>query len=65
MSETFKFKISTCPVCGKSEVEEWDICEICFWQSDPIQNADPDYAGGANDESLNEYRRIWRDKHAK
>ncbi|MCC8042204.1 MAG: hydrolase [Oscillospiraceae bacterium] len=52
----------TCPVCGKHQFEyngDDYICPICYWQNDIIQNDDPDYAGGANPESLNEYRKLW------
>jgi hypothetical protein len=35
----------------------YEICHVCFWESDPIQDYDPDYAGGANKASLNEARR--------
>jgi hypothetical protein len=38
---------------------EYEICEICGWEDDPVQSADPDYAGGANEESLNECRAKW------
>ena len=37
-----------CPVCGKRTVGEYDICENCFWENDPIQLAHPDLGGGAN-----------------
>ena len=48
-----------CPVCGEYEFEEhgsFDICEVCRWEDDPIQEKDPDYRGGANKMSLNEAR---------
>ncbi|HEX8668063.1 MAG TPA: CPCC family cysteine-rich protein [Allosphingosinicella sp.] len=34
----------------------YEICEICDWEDDPVQAADPDYAGGANTLSLNQHR---------
>lgn len=40
-----------CPVCGQYEFEEeddYDICPVCFWENDSLQNNDPDCAGGAN-----------------
>lgn len=46
-----------CPVCGKSEFEEfgdYDICPVCKWENDGLQYNNPDYAGGANHLSLNE-----------
>lgn len=30
-----------------------DICPVCYWENDPIQNDDPDLQGGANKISLN------------
>lgn len=29
-----------------------DICPVCFWENDPIQNYDEKYIGGSNDISL-------------
>ena len=52
-----------CPCCGAktlSEAGAYEICEICDWEDDPVQAADPDYAGGANTLSLNEARKAWQ-----
>ena len=49
-----------CPVCGKSHVEEYDICEICNWENDPVQSQMPDFAGGANKMSLNQARKAYQ-----
>jgi hypothetical protein len=35
----------------------YEICPVCFWEDDLVQNEDPSYAGGANQVSLNEARR--------
>ena len=46
-----------CPVCGKYEFEEYcsyDICEVCGWEDDAVQEKYPDLKGGANRMSLNE-----------
>lgn len=56
-----------CPVCGEYEFEEdddFDVCEICGWENDGIQNDDPDYDGGANSMSLNEFRAAWERRKA-
>ncbi len=46
-----------CPCCGIGTVtDEYDICLVCGWENDPIQNADPDFSGGANKESMNSHR---------
>lgn len=53
-----------CPVCGNDTFDEddyeYNICEECFWEYDYFQVANPDYAGGANHHSLNEYRKIYQ-----
>ena len=39
-----------CPVCGtkcQGELPDFDICENCGWEDDPLQRDDPDYDGGA------------------
>ncbi len=48
-----------CPCCGKTMVEEYDICDVCFWENDPVQLSDPAYPGGANVMSLNEARQAY------
>ncbi|MCD7929766.1 MAG: hypothetical protein LUF86_06365 [Clostridiales bacterium] len=54
--ETDKIK---CPCCGKTYVGEHDICDVCWWQNDPVQSWKPDSPGGANRMSLNEARKAW------
>lgn len=52
-----------CPVCGKYHfIEKFDICPICGWEYDPVQNKDKDYKGGANKLSLNEARKVYYEK---
>ena len=46
-----------CPCCGFNSLIEppngtYNICRICFWEDDPIQQEDPNYEGGANRVSL-------------
>lgn len=50
-----------CACCGKYELEmpDYDVCEICGWEDDPLQNMKPDYRGGANKMSLNQARENW------
>jgi len=50
-----------CHCCGYLTLDEpggdsYDICPVCWWEDDPVQNKDPDYGGGANTESLNQAR---------
>jgi len=49
----------TCPCCGYRTLvsdSRFDLCEVCYWESDPIQFDDPTYEGGANVVSLNQAR---------
>jgi hypothetical protein len=44
-----------CPCCGYrtlSEINNYDICRLCFWEDDPFQKEDPFSEGGANYVSL-------------
>ncbi len=51
---------STCPVCGQGKLEgEFDICKVCFWENDKYQLDNPDEYGGANNLSLNDYKKWW------
>jgi hypothetical protein len=50
-----------CPCCGNLTLFEQPpgtscLCEVCWWEDDPIQFADPDYEGGANAPSLHQAR---------
>lgn len=39
----------TCPCCGyRTITEEFDICRICRWEHDLVQESNPDSFGGAN-----------------
>ncbi|WP_124726562.1 CPCC family cysteine-rich protein [Staphylospora marina] len=54
-----------CPCCGFLTYEEepdgtFDICPVCFWEDDPVQNRDPCFAEGANTVSLNQARENFR-----
>jgi hypothetical protein len=54
-----------CPVCGQHTLSErgaYEVCAVCGWEDDPAQSSDPDLAGGANRESLNQARANWRRK---
>ena len=54
-----------CPCCGSFMISEpgtYEVCEVCGWEDDPVQSADPEYAGGANTESLSAYREHWQPK---
>ena len=47
--------LAACPCCESKVIGEpgaYEICEVCNWEDDPTQSADPTYAGGANRMSL-------------
>ena len=47
-----------CSCCGFLTLTEgfgsYEICPVCFWEDDPLQNHDPTYSGGANSVCLEE-----------
>jgi hypothetical protein len=46
-----------CPVCDYRTLAirgNWDVCPVCGWKSDPVQEAVFDEAVGANDVSLSQ-----------
>lgn len=56
-----------CPCCGyytfdgKSEEEIiFEICDVCFWQYDPVANHMPDKVIGANKLSLEDSKRNFK-----
>ena len=57
-----------CPVCGKTTFSEeggYEICRVCNWEDDPVQEKDPNYAGGANVLSLNQAKEEYERKALK
>ena len=48
-----------CPCCGYltlSSKGQFEICKVCFWEDDAVQDTDEDYVGGANNQSLRQAR---------
>ncbi len=53
----------SCPCCGEGIIESLhDICLICGWEDDEVQNDDESFSGGANKLSLLEHRRDFINK---
>ena len=56
-----------CPCCEEHEhttpIGWHSICPICGWEDDNLQRVKPDYKGGANDNSLNESRVIYKSQN--
>ena len=53
-----------CPCCGYYTLPEsrlYDICPVCNWEDDYSQFHNPDFEGGANDESLNQARKNYQE----
>ncbi len=47
-----------CVCCGDGIIKEpHDICLICGWEDDEVQNDNRDFSGGANKKSLNEHKK--------
>ena len=56
-----------CMCCGELTLDDdelFGICSNCGWQSDAVQEANPDYKGGANEMSLNEAKKAYKEKHS-
>jgi hypothetical protein len=54
-----------CPCCGYLTLGEkppgtFEICDVCNWEDDNVQFADPFFEGGANAESLVQARANFR-----
>lgn len=50
-------KNKRCACCGQESLPPdsiFEICPVCGWQDDEVQNDEPDFDGGANDMSLNQ-----------
>ncbi|MBQ7651641.1 MAG: hypothetical protein IJS15_11825 [Victivallales bacterium] len=53
-----------CPCCGRKVIEnpgDYEICPVCGWEDDPTQAQDPDFEGGANELSLNQAKKQYRE----
>ncbi len=51
--------VHACAVCGQAcegEVDDHTGCDNCGWESNSMQEDEPDYRGGANDVSLSDAR---------
>jgi hypothetical protein len=56
------YDLLPCPCCDSTTLTMrgcYEICDVCDWEDDPVQSADPAYPGGANRVSLNQARKEW------
>nr|WP_281362431.1 CPCC family cysteine-rich protein [Pararobbsia alpina] len=63
MQKRKNHRLYPCPCCNSLmlfELGNYEICEVCGWEDDPVQSADPAFAGGANANSLNQARTHWQ-----
>ena len=56
MTETSLNPCQCCAFRTLLQLGAYEICDVCGWEDDPVQSADPEFEGGANNESLNEAR---------
>lgn len=63
-----------CACCGEKTLpanSAFEICPVCGWQDDDVQNDDPDLDGGSNEMSLRQARetyaknKVYSIKHTK
>lgn len=56
-----------CACCGEYVLPPhavYEICPVCGWEDDDVQNDDPTFAGGANSMSLEQARKAYIEKKA-
>ena len=57
--DDFSYGRRICACCNKCVVDFYDICDICGWQNDLLQNKESDFSAGANVMSLNEAKKAY------
>ena len=51
-----------CKACGLGDIKMFhNVCRVCGWEDDGLQNEEPDLPGGANQMSLNQHKKFWED----
>ncbi len=56
-----------CKCCGKRVLDKdnlYEVCPVCGWESDKLQEDNPKMAGGANELSLKEYRKKYKKENS-
>lgn len=56
-------KNKKCACCGKYTLppgSAYEICPVCGWEDDEVQNDNPSLAGGANEMSLEEAKKAYQ-----
>ena len=52
-----KYQCNCCGFRTLTVSNGYEVCPVCFWEDDPVQNEDPQNSGGANSLSLEQARR--------
>ena len=48
-----------CPCCGYLTIQEdFDVCPVCYWEHDPVQESDEKSYMGANNNTCLLYARL-------
>ena len=54
--------METCPVCKQTNLDDYDICEVCGWEEDPLARLRPTLCeGGPNFLPLSMARSHWKE----
>lgn len=56
-----KYVCKCCGCASLDSAEEYEICPVCYWEKDKLQERDPVMSGGANSVSLNEARKNYEE----
>ena len=52
-----------CPVCGQyTFTEPHEICPMCGWEQDSVQEKNPYFEGGANEMCLLDAKKKWEEE---
>lgn len=57
MTKTQKYHCPACKSLSLESLRNYEICDNCGWEDDPLQYDDPSLEGGANDLSITEFRK--------
>ena len=55
-----KYQCACCLGYTLDKLGSYEICQVCGWEDDDLQNEDIDYAGGANDMSIRQARAAFK-----
>lgn len=51
-----------CPICGEYKMKHFgNVCPVCGWEHTPTAFIDPDFLGGANQLTANDYKKLFKE----